>query len=144
MAQENVDVSRRLIDEAFNKGNVDVIDELVSEDVVDHDPMLGDQDRDAVKQTLAGYRHAFPDIHITVDEALDAGDKVVLRWTGEGTFENEFAGMEPTHEKGDPIKGCTIDRFEDGKVVETWTYFDTLTFMRNVGAIPEAEAAPAS
>ena len=142
MSQENIATSRRFIEEAFNQGNLDVIDELSGDGFVDHDPMMGDQDVDAVKQTIGTYRDAFPDIHITIEDIFDAGDKVVYRWTGQGTFENEMMGLQPTHEQGDPVKGITIDRFEGGKVVETWTQWDTLTFMRDIGAIPEQ--APAS
>jgi len=142
MSQENIATSRRFIEEAFNQGNLDVIDELSGDGFVDHDPMMGDQDVDAVKQTIGTYRDAFPDIHITIEDIFDAGDKVVYRWTGQGTFENEMMGLQPTHEQGDPVKGITVDRFEGGKVVETWTQWDTLTFMRDIGAIPEQ--APAS
>ena len=142
MSQENIATSRRFIEEAFNQGNLDVIDELSGDGFVDHDPMMGDQDVDAVKQTIGTYRDAFPDIHITIEDIFDAGDKVVYRWTGQGTFENEMMGLQPTHEQGDPVKGITVDRYEGGKVVETWTQWDTLTFMRDIGAIPEQ--APAS
>ena len=142
MSQENIAASRRLIDEAFNKGTLDVIDEICAEGFVDHDTMMGDQDVAAAKQTIAGYREAFPDIHITIEDIFDVDDKVVYRWTGQGTFENEMMGLQPTHEMGDPVMGITIDRFEDGKVAESWTHFDTLTLMRNVGAV--AEAAPAT
>ena len=143
MAQDNIATSRRLLEDAFNRGNLEVIDELCADGFVDHDPMVGDQDKDSVKQTIAGYREAFPDIHITIEDIFAADDKVVYRWTGEGTFENEMMGLEPTHEQGDPVKGITIDRFEGGKVVESWTQWDTLTFMRDIGAIPQEATASA-
>jgi len=143
MSAENIATSRRLIEEAFNQGNLDVIDEATADNFVDHDPMMGDQDAAAAKQTIATYRESFPDIHITIEDIIDADDKVVYRWTGEGTFENEMMGLQPTHEKGDPVKGITIDRFEGGKVVESWSQWDTLTFMRDIGAIPQEAAAPA-
>jgi steroid delta-isomerase-like uncharacterized protein len=143
MSAENVAASRRFIEEAFNQGNLDVIDELTAEGFVDHDPMAGDQDAEGAKQSIAGYRHAFPDIRVTIEDIVDAGDKVIYRWSAQGTFENEILGLEPTHEKGDPVVGITIDRFEGGKVAESWTAWDTLTFMRDLGAIPEAAAASA-
>jgi steroid delta-isomerase-like uncharacterized protein len=142
MAEENVATSQRGLEEAFNRGNVDVIDEDTTADFVNHDPLAGDQDRESSKQTISSYRDAFPDIHIAIDEIFAAGDKVVMRWTGEGTFENELMGLPPTGQKGDPIHGITIDRYEGGKIAESWTQWDTLTFMRNVGAVKES--APAS
>jgi predicted ester cyclase len=62
---------------------------------------------------------------------------VVIRWIAEGTFQNEFMGLQPTGERGNPVRGIAIDRFNDsGKIVETWGQWDTLTFMRDIGAIP--------
>ena len=141
MSEENIAASRRLIEEAFNKGNVSAIDEVVADDFVGHDALTGDQDREASKQSIAAYRDAFPDIHIAIDDIFDADDKVVLRWSGQGTFENEMMGLQPTHEKGDPIRGITIDRYEGDKLAESWTYWDTLTFMRNLGAVRTETAA---
>jgi steroid delta-isomerase-like uncharacterized protein len=143
MSEENIATSKRGLEEAFNRGNLSVIDEDTTEDFVGHDPITGDQDREAAKQQIASYRQAFPDIHITIDDIFASGDKVVMRWTGSGTFENEFMGLKPTHQEGDPVRGITIDRYEGGKIAESWTQWETLTFMRNVGAIPEQAAAQA-
>ncbi len=139
---ENIGVSRRLIEETFGEGNLDLVDELSTDDYVDHDPILGEQDAASVKQTVAGYRAAFPDLSITIVDAFGVDDKVVVRWIADGTFENEFMGQAPTGEKGDPVNGIGIDRFEDGKVAESWSQWDTLRFMKNIGAMPdEAEVA---
>ena len=134
---ENIGVSRRLVEEAFGEGKLDLVDEYCTNDYVDHDPVVGEQDRASVKQTIAGYRQAFPDLHFTIVDAFGVDDKVVLRWKGEGTFENEFMGQSPTGEKGEPVYGIGIDRYEDGKVAESWTQWDTLRFMRNIGAAPD-------
>ena len=139
--QENIAVSRRLIEDAFGKGDLPVIDEVCTETYVDHDPLLGDRGREDVKQTIAGYREAFPDLAFTIKDVIAADDKVVVRWRAEGTFENGFMGQEPTHEKGEPVEGIGIDRFEDGRVAESWGQWDTTRFMRNIGAVPEAAEA---
>jgi steroid delta-isomerase-like uncharacterized protein len=143
MSEENIAASRRLIEEAFNRGNLSAIDEVVSDDFVGHDALTGDQDNEASKQSIAAYRDAFPDIHIAIDDIFASGDKVVLRWSGQGTFEKEMMGLQPTHQTGDPVRGITIDRYEGRKLVESWTYWDTLTFMRNLGAV-RTEAAASS
>jgi steroid delta-isomerase-like uncharacterized protein len=143
MPQENIATSKRGLEEAFNRGNLDVIDEDTTEDFVNHDPIMGDQDREASKQQIAGYRQAFPDIHITIEDIFAAGDKVVYRWSVEGTFENEIMGLQPTGERGSPVRGITIDRFEGDKIAESWSQWDTLTFMRDIGAIPSEAAASA-
>jgi steroid delta-isomerase-like uncharacterized protein len=131
--------SKRVIEEAFNQGNLDVINEVCTEDFVAHDPLSGDQDREASKASMGTYRNAFPDLHFTIEDAFEAGDKVVIRWTGVGTFENELMGLQPTHERGEAVSGITIDRFEAGKIAESWTSWDTLQLMKDIGAVP-AEA----
>jgi steroid delta-isomerase-like uncharacterized protein len=142
MAQANIETSRRLIEEAFSEGRLELLDELCADGFVSHDPIAGDQDIEGVKQSFSGYREAFPDLTFTIDDIFAADDKVVMRWTGVGTFQNEFMGLAPTGEKGDPVTGMAIDRYdEDGKLAETWGQWDTLTFMRDIGAIPQAEAA---
>jgi steroid delta-isomerase-like uncharacterized protein len=143
MAEENAAASRRVLEEAFNKGNLDVIDEVCAENFVSHDPVAGDAGREESKRQIAGYREAFPDLSFTIEDVIDAGDKVVMRWTGRGTFEKEFMGLQPTGESGDPVEGISIDRFEGGKIVESWVQWDALTLMRNIGAIADQAAAPA-
>ena len=142
MSRANIDAARRFIEEAFGEGRLEVLDEVSAEGFVSHDPVMGDQNLGGVKRTIEAYRGAFPDLSFTIDEIFAADDKVVTRWTGQGTFENEFMGQQPTHEKGDPVHGLGIDRFDaDGKIAEAWVQWDTLTFMRNIGAIP-SEAVP--
>ena len=143
MSRENIEAAESVLTEAFNEGRLEVLDEKCAADFVDHDPIMGDRDKEGVKESIAGYRASFPDLTITIEEIFAAGDKVVTRWTGQGTFENEFMGQQPTGQKGDPINGISIDRFDqDGKVAESWVQWDTLKLMQNIGLAPTgAEAA---
>ena len=141
MSRENIALAQRFFDEPWNQGSLEVIDEICAEDFVGHDPIMGDADRETIKQRIAGYREAFPDLQFTVDEIFAAGDRVVTRWTAQGTFQNPLMGMEPTGQKGDPIEGIGIDRIEDGKIAEAWAQWDTMKFMQNIGAVPEGAAA---
>jgi predicted ester cyclase len=130
VSQANIDASRRVIEEAFSGGRLEVLDEVCAENCVSHDPLTGDQGLAEMKQSISMYRDAFPDLTFTVDDAFAADDKVM--------------GLQPTHEKGSPIHGISIDRFdENGKLVETWGQWETLTLMRDIGAIPEAASAGA-
>ena len=139
MSDDQLSASKRVIEEGFNQGNLDVIDEVCAENWVGHDPISGDEDREAAKTSMSMYRSAFPDLHFTIEDQFAADDRVVTRWTGVGTFENELMGLQPNHEKGQPIHGITIDRYDGGECVESWTSWDTLQFMKDVGAVP-AEA----
>jgi steroid delta-isomerase-like uncharacterized protein len=132
--------SRRLIEESFNRGNFALADELVAPDAVDHDPatpaqMRGLRGPELVRRTAGMYRAAFPDVRISVDDVIVAGDKVVLRWHSEGTHRGELAGLAPTGARGS-VTGISIDQWKDGKIVETWTEWDNLGLARQLGAAP--------
>jgi predicted ester cyclase len=141
-AEANVEASKRALEEGFGQGKVEVFDEICANDYVGHDPISGDQDLSAVKEVIRQYRDAFPDLTFTILDVVASGDKVAMRWTAEGTFENEFMGQAPTGEKGEPTEGISIDRFnDDGTMAETWNQWDTLGFMREIRMIPEGAAA---
>jgi steroid delta-isomerase-like uncharacterized protein len=132
--------SRRLLEESFNDGKVELIDQLVAPDAVNHDPatpadMRGLRGPEVLKRTAGMYRAAFPDVRITVDDLIAADDKVVLRWHSEGTHRGELAGLAPTGAHGS-VTGISIDRWKDGKVVEAWAEWDNLGLARQVGAAP--------
>jgi predicted ester cyclase len=81
------------------------------------------------------YLEAFPDTHFTVDAQLADGDYVITRWTATGTQEGELMGLAPSHKRV-TVTGITIDRFEGGKVVESWSNWDTMGMMQQLGAVP--------
>jgi steroid delta-isomerase-like uncharacterized protein len=134
------EASRRLLEESFNEGKVELIDQLVAPDAVNHDPatpaaMRGLRGPEVLKRTAGMYRAAFPDVRITVDDVIAADDKVVLRWHSEGTHRGELAGLAPTGAHGS-VTGISIDRWKDGKVVEAWAEWDNLGLARQLGAAP--------
>jgi steroid delta-isomerase-like uncharacterized protein len=88
-----------------------------------------------VKQVIAAYRAAFPDVHITIEDLVSEGDKVAERWTMRGTHKGEFAGI-PATGKQVTSTGLVIVRIADGKVAEIWGASDQLGLMRQLGAIP--------
>ena len=143
MSEDNIAVVRRLFEEVWGNRNLDAMDELMSDDFVDHDPIIGEGNRDSAKQAAAGYLEAFPDLKLEIVDIIASGDKVAYRWIADGTFENPLMGFEPNHERGEPIEGIVIDRLEDGQIVESHTQWNTLQFMRNIGAMP-AEAGAAA
>ena len=134
------DGSRRLLEETFNEGNLALIDQLVAPDAVNHDPAEPAHIRalrgpEVLKRTVQMYRAAFPDVRITVDDVIAAGDKVVVRWHSEGTHRGELEGLAPTGARGS-VTGISIDQWKDGKVVESWTEWDNLGLARQLGAAP--------
>jgi steroid delta-isomerase-like uncharacterized protein len=134
------EASRRLLEQSFNDGNFELIDQLVASEAVNHDPatpapMRALRGPEMLKRTVSMYRAAFPDVRIVVDDVIAADDKVVLRWHSEGTHRGELAGLAPTGAQGS-VTGISIDRWKDGKVVEAWAEWDNLGLARQLGAAP--------
>jgi steroid delta-isomerase-like uncharacterized protein len=138
MSEENKALARRFIEEAFNQGNLDVIDETTSSEWVHHDPAMPEEGHgpEGAKQFVQMYRSAFPDTHITIEDQVAEGDKVVTRWTARGTHEGELMGITPTGNRVE-ITGITIDRIEGGKTVETWDHYDALGMMQQLGVMEQ-------
>jgi steroid delta-isomerase-like uncharacterized protein len=142
-AESNLANARRIVDEAWNQRRLDVLDEVLSPDFVNHDPADPEDVRgiDAIKERVRGYHTAMPDLVVTIEEAFASGDLVATRWNARGTNEGELAGMPATHKQMN-ITGMSIDRFDaDGKLRETWDQWDNLGFMTQLGLIPETAAA---
>jgi predicted ester cyclase len=111
---------------------VDVVDELIDAKCVRHIDPLADA-REHWKQSYAN--RALSDLHITNEDMIAEGDKVVTRWTMRGKHTGEWMGIAPTGKQVEGI-GISIHRIAGGKIVEDWAVGDTLSVMRQLGAIP--------
>ena len=135
MSEENKGVQRRVIEEVFNRGDLDLVDELFSQNYVQHDPsgpQVG-QGTEEFKGTVSAIRAAFPDLHMEIEDHIAEGDKVVTRWVGSGTHEGEFMGVPPTGNRVS-MTGTVIDRFADGKIEESWNLYDALGMLTQMEA----------
>jgi steroid delta-isomerase-like uncharacterized protein len=140
-AEANAAAARRLTDEAFNHGRLEVFDEICAPDIVSHDPAEPGDVRgiEAHKERVRQYRAAISDIAVVFDDVIAVGDKVVTRWTSRGTNDGELLGMPPTGRTVE-ITGISIDRFAaDGKLVETWDQWDNAGFAAQLGLLQEAD-----
>jgi steroid delta-isomerase-like uncharacterized protein len=135
MSEQNKMVVRRAIEEVYNQGKLDVVDELVSSDFVAHTTSEDIHGSAGMRQFVASLRQAFPDLHMTIQDQVAEGDKVVTRWTARGTHSGEFHGIPPTGKKGS-LTGINIDRVVDSKAVECWTSTDDLGLLQQLGAVP--------
>ena len=144
MSEQNKKIERRLLEEVYGNGNLDLIDDLVATDFVGHGTSTdgGDQGRDAYRAFVVAMRTAFPDLHFTIEHQIAEGDKVVTRFRAEGTHLGPFQGMPPTGKKGE-LSGTIIDRVAGGQVVECWSNTDDLGLLQQLGAIPAPAPAPA-
>lgn len=144
MSQHNAMQVRHAIEEVWNRGNYDVLDQLVAGDLVIHGATPGQDIHgpEGVRQFYGKLREAFPDLHFTIEDQLAMEDKVVTRWVASGTHQGEFQGLPPTG-KQITLTGIDIDRLANGKVVECWPQADELGLLHQLGVVPApALAAP--
>ena len=131
---------QQLMDEVLTKHNLDVLDEVFHADYVEDEPPPGmGPGRDGLRQWLAGWIAAFPDVRWTVEEQIADEDSVWSRSTWRGTQQGSFLGIPPTG-KNVTVAAWTIDRFTDGKIAESRIIMDTLAMMQQLGVIPAPEA----
>jgi predicted ester cyclase len=135
--QRNKELLRRLIEEGFNKGNLDVVDEIVAPGQKEYQ-YFGPEHPDGpegVKDTIRDLRRLFPDFRLTIKDEVASDGKVWVRMVGEGTHGGEFLGRPPTgkHVVVDVIDIC---HFEDGMMVEHWSVPDRFHMMIQLGLVP--------
>lgn len=132
-------IPRRVTVEAWNRGNLDVLTELIATDFVRHTPLRPDGIRgvEGFKQHVAATRAAFPDAEFTIDDEIAEGDTVVNRWTFRGTHRGDFGGITPTG-RTVAVTGIAIVRFQGGQIAEIWDEADALGLLRQLGVIPAA------
>jgi steroid delta-isomerase-like uncharacterized protein len=126
MFEDNKQLMQRFVEEVINKKNVDVVDQLVAEDFVEHVPFPGQgTGREGLKHIISTFLSAFPHIHWIIEEQIAEGQKVVSRFTMTGTYYGEFLGIPLT---GKLVKmwGVVIDAVKGGKFAETRIIMDTL------------------
>ncbi len=135
--ESNKAAARRFI-QVWGDGNLDVVDELAAPSLVVRYPTIPQviQGSREFRHVLAGFRSAFPDSDLRVEEEIAEGEKVVLRWTFSGTHKGGFMGI-PATGKRVTWTGITIYRIVDGRVVEEQGEEDFLGFFRQVGLVRE-------
>ncbi|MDH4177704.1 MAG: ester cyclase [Thermoleophilia bacterium] len=125
---------RRIYDEVFTQGNVDLIDELLADDFVEHEelPPGIPPGKEAPKAFVALFHGAFPDFRATVEEMLQDGNKVITRARFSGTHRGEFMGIPATGNSFD-IPAIDIVEFRDDKAVAHWGVMDLAGMMEQLG-----------
>jgi steroid delta-isomerase-like uncharacterized protein len=128
--------------EVFSQGKYELIDELYAPDYIERSPARGvAPTREGLRQFALALRTAFPDLHYTVDDSIETGDRIVHRLTASGTMRGDFAGMPATGKRA-TWKEIHIGRVVNGRVVEHWGLVDQLDMMVQLGVIPAPGEVP--
>jgi len=135
-AEDNKAAVQHMAEEAFNKGNLEVLDELVAQDVVDHDPAPGQPPgREGMKQFVSELRTAFPDLQLAMENIVAEGEYVAFNYTINGTHQGEFMGVEATGNQVS-VKAMEMVRIAGGQMVDRWGNTDQLGLLEQLGALP--------
>jgi steroid delta-isomerase-like uncharacterized protein len=127
---------RRIVEHAFNQGRFAVVNELVAPNGVTHTPSWGmPHTREGLKQLIAMFRSAFPDLHCAVEDEINAGDRVAAHWTIRGTHTGLFLGNLPTS-RPIVVQGMIFARIENGQITESWTLLDQMSMLQQLGIVP--------
>ncbi|HSM63871.1 MAG TPA: ester cyclase [Gillisia sp.] len=122
--------------EAINTGKLEMIRDVVSEKVKDHDPAeIQGPGAQGYIDFFTMMRSAFPDFGVEVEHLVTDGNNVSFAYTATGTHKGEFMGVSPTG-KQFSVRGMQISRFEDGKLVERWGATNELGILKQLGVIP--------
>ena len=143
--EDNEAIARRIFEEIWQEQNFDAIDELIAEDYVLHDPSMPEDvewpdGREGVRQ-MAEMGGSMIDGPLEIDQMISAGEYVVSRWHQTGEHVGQMGNVEPTNEEV-TVTGIEIDRFEDGKLAETWQEVGMIPMLVQIGAIDEDLFAP--
>lgn len=139
---ENKALAARIPLEVFNQGKVDVLDEVLTPDYIEHSGVPGFPDTpDGLKQFVLVLRSAFPDITYRIELEIADGDLVVHYLQTTLTMQGDFLGIKATG-KSATYNETHIARIRDGKLVEHWGVIDQLSMLQQLGIIPMPEAAP--
>jgi ketosteroid isomerase-like protein len=142
-AKHNVAVVHRAVEEVWNQRDLAVADALFAPDYTNHGGLIPDlvSGPEMIKISVALFRTAFPDFRVTADDVRAEGETVLLHWTAHNGAGSGEQGR---------LHGTTRSRFADGKIAESWTYWDNDGVLRHIGLLPapgplagREEAAPA-
>ena len=136
-SDRNKDLMDRFYAEVVNGGKLDVIDELLAPDFVEHEEVPGlPKDREGVKQFFGMFRAAFPDVTFTVEAAIAENDLVAARVTIRGTHQGEFMGI-PATGRAVEFQAMDLVQFADGAATAHWGVTDMVAMLTQLGVMPE-------
>ena len=130
---KNKALIRRLFDEVLNGGRLDLLDRLIGNDYVEHNP-APNQAAGAVgvRSKIETLRAAFPDLRFVLEELIGEGEVVAVRYHWQGTHGGSFLGIAPTGRKI-AVRGMDFYRLADGRLVEHWDNVDEFGMLSQLG-----------
>ncbi|MBX0322600.1 ester cyclase [Halomicroarcula sp. F13] len=127
-------IARQFPEEVATGGDLDLVDDICTADVVDHSPLGEIAGREDLKAQIRGIRESFEDFTASVEDIVAEGDTVAMRVHLSGRHVGEFMGV-PATDRDVEIENMVFTRFEGGQIAERWVQPDMLGLMQQVGAV---------
>jgi steroid delta-isomerase-like uncharacterized protein len=136
----NKSLAKRFVEEVFNPGNMDIYDQLVADDYLNHNPPIAGLPgtKQGFRQAVVLTRQAFPDVHVGIEDMLAEGDRVMFRDTVKATHKADFQGI-PATDKRLTWTEMHFFRIAQGKIIEHWANFNQLGILVQLGVLPRPE-----
>ncbi len=134
--QQNETLIKRYFEEVWNQGQLEVLDEIMSSDYLNHSPGMPNPQPgpEGLKPIIAGLRKAFPDLHFSIENMVVTENQVAIHCTMHGTHTGDLFGLPPTGKKI-KVNQMQIERIQNGKIVEHWRQSDDAGMMRQLGLL---------
>lgn len=137
MTQTNNErIIKRYFEEVWNNGKLDVLDEIISPEYINHNPGIVNPPLgpEGLKPIVAAIRRAFPDLKYTIENMIVSDTQVAVHTTMHGTHTGDFFGIAPTN-KTITVSQMQIERIVNNKIVEHWRVTDELTLLKQLDQI---------
>jgi steroid delta-isomerase-like uncharacterized protein len=134
LTEQNKAIARRVFEEVFTQGKLDVMDELYAPDFVNHG-LRRDVGLQEDREATRGWRSAFPNLEMKVEKLVAEEDLVSVLWIAHGTNTGTGMGLSATG-KSIEVSGITLWRIVDGRIKEEWSSFDEMGILRQLGLLP--------
>lgn len=134
----NEQLIKRYFEEVWNQGKIDVLDEIISPDYINHSPGMPNPTRgpEGLKPIVSAIRKAFPDLKYVIENMVISDHQVAVHTTMYGSHVGDFFGLAPTN-KSIKVSQMQIERIANNKIIEHWRVTDDLAMMRQLGQIKE-------
>jgi steroid delta-isomerase-like uncharacterized protein len=134
---QNKKIIQQLFTEGICKRNLDVIDQLVDPNFINHGIPDTQRGPEGFREIIRTFTDAFPDMDVSIESIIAEGDMVATRGKWKATHQNQFMGIPAT---GKSVQVCYIDFWKvvNGKCMENWVQMDFLSLMQQLGVVNEA------
>lgn len=133
---QSEDLIRTFIDEAFNKGKLSMLEEVIHPEYQYWSPDSQLKGIGQLREFIQAFRNAFPDLNLQIDDIFSSNDRTCTAFTLKGTHEQDFMGI-PATKKSVEVQGIVISRIKDNNILEDREILDNLTFLQQLGVVPE-------